>query len=297
MKIEVHSVVCENSIPYFDYMTENYRALASADAELEFVAHALSAGTAAALRSSRRASRVVQTYRHARFFVRQTPKDYLRAYLATVGMHTALGGSNGHAAGLNSALALSGGDAIHVIADTDTVILAESWDRIISSLLETYDVVATCYEGIGGFSSGHGKVQTYKRKPSMTWMAIAPGVDFRGLNADPAKDSNIPIDSDELSELYNLPVRYWLVRDVGWKMPLFLRDNDLDYLVFKQVKPSSQESLIIKTGIDYHEEYHLGSKPFVAHQRGSHRHPFRGNEISQTFYSACDKYLSSLVPC
>jgi hypothetical protein len=82
-----------------------------------------------------------------------------------------------------------------------------------------------------------------------------------------------------------------MVCDVGWKMPGFLAQYNIPYKVLKQVKPTSEEASAIKTGNDYHEEYQLDGTPFLGHQRGSHKHPFRGNEISESFYNACDSYI------
>jgi hypothetical protein len=186
------------------------------------------------------------------------------------------------------------GGALDIIADTDTVMLQRDWDRAIAGLLETTGIVATCYEDIGGFSSGAGKVQTYKRKPSLTWFALSPKYDWRGLDPRPAKQRTIVIASDELAKLYNLPIGYELVRDVGWLVPAFLHENKIPFTVFDQIKPTSSASMALKTGIDYHEEYHMAGHPVLAHQRGSHKHPFRGNDISRSFYDSCDAYMHRL---
>ncbi|MEK9569976.1 MAG: hypothetical protein VW124_13275, partial [Paracoccaceae bacterium] len=198
-----------------------------------------------------------------------------------------------HSAGLSSALSMTGG-AIDVIADTDTVMLQRNWDRLVAEMLDKTGIVATCYEDIGGFSSGTGKVQTYKRKPSLTWFALSPKYYWRGLDPRPAKQSNIAITNDELSQLYNLPIGHELVRDVGWHVPAYLHENNIPFLVFDQIKPTSSASTALKTGVDYHEEFHLKGVPFLAHQRGSHKHPFRDNDISCSFYNSCDAYMHQL---
>jgi hypothetical protein len=293
MLMRVHTIVSGNSIEYFRYMEKNFRSLASGDIELSFVAHCLDKESASLLREAVIGPEVVEVYRHPRHFVIQTWKDWVRFLAATIGLPLRMAGSNGHSAGLSSALSMTGG-AIDVIADTDTVMLQRNWDRLIAEMLDKTGIVATCYEDIGGFSSGTGKVQTYKRKPSLTWFALSPKYDWRGLDPRPAKQSNIAITNDELSELYNLPIGHELVRDVGWLVPAYLHNNNIPFIVFDQIKPTSSASMVLKTGIDYHEEYHIGGTPLLAHQRGSHKHPFRGNDISRSFYDSCDAYMHRL---
>jgi hypothetical protein len=293
MQIRVHTIVSENSISYFRYMEQNFRSLSSGDFKLSFVAHCLDKTSAASLSSLQDQLEIVEVYRHPEHFVVQNWKDRLRFLGAKLGIAHRMAGSNGHSAGLSSALSMTG-NAIDIIADTDTVMLEMNWDRRIANLLENTGIVATCYEDIGGFSSGTGKVQTYKRKPSLTWFALSPNHDWRGLDPRPAKDKNILVSTPELSALYNLPIGYELVRDVGWLVPSFLENNRIPFIVFDQIKPTSDASLVLKTGIDYHEEYHLEGIPILAHQRGSHKHPFRGNEISRSFYDSCDAHMQRL---
>jgi hypothetical protein len=294
MLMRIHTIVSKNSIPYFFYMEKNFRSLASGDFELSFVAHCLDKDSASCLRKELNDTKVVEVYLYPRHFVVQSWKDCIRFIAATIGLPLRMAGSNGHSAGLSSALSMTGEEAIDVIADTDTVMLQCNWDRLIAGLLEKTGIVATCYEDIGGFSSGPDKVQTYKRKPSLTWFALSPKYDWRALDPRPAKQKTIVITSDELSKLYNLPIGYELVRDVGWLVPAYLHDNKIPFTVFEQIKPTSSASKVLKTEIDYHEEYHLAGNPVLAHQRGSHKHPFKGNDISLSFYDSCDAYICSL---
>ncbi len=293
MLMRVHAIVSGNSIQYFRYMEKNFRSLASGDIDLRFVAHCLDKESASSLWELENALEVVEVYRQPRHFVVQTWKDCIRYSMAMVGLPLRMAGSNGHSAGLSSALSMTG-EAIDIIADTDTVMLRRDWDRLVVELLEKTGIVATCYENIGGFSSGSGKVQTYKRKPSLTWFALSPRYDWRRLDPRPAKQGNIAITNEDLSQLYNLPIGHEVVRDVGWQVPGYLRDNNIPFVVFEQVKPTSFEAVALKTGIDYHEEYHFLGTPVLAHQRGSHKHPFRGNDISRSFYDSCDAYMRHL---
>lgn len=292
MIINIHTIVAKNSLLYFYYMVKNYQSLASGDNHLKFIAHCLDEATSIQIKNELPDCMVVKVYKEPKFFVIQTWRDTLRFLKAKLGIYTPMSGSNGHSAGLSSALSMvTPGLGVNIIGDTDAVILKKNWDIDLIQLLETYGILATCYEDVGGFSSGNGKVQTYKAKPNLTWMALSPIFDWAKFDPRPNKYKNIKIDSDSLSELYNLPLSFEMVCDVGWKMPSFLAQYNIPYKVFKQVKPTSDEARAIKTGNDYHEEYQLDGTPFLGHQRGSHKHPFRGNEISESFYNACDSYI------
>jgi hypothetical protein len=293
MLIRIHAVVAENSLPYYKYMVDNYLTLASGKHCLQFNAQCLDRKVVHVLRSHSLTHSIAEVYKYPKYFVIQNWRDILRALAARIGTYRRMAGSNGHSAGLASALAMSG-QAIDIIADTDTVMLSRNWDQSVVECLETYGILGTCYEDIGGWSSGSGAVQTYKRKPNLTWCALSPRFDWSCLDPSPDKISNILINSLTLSALYNLPIGFELVRDVGWQVPIYLHDNKIPYAVFDQVKPTSERSLVLKTGIDYHEEYHWRNTPFIGHQRGSHKHPFRGNDISKAFYNACDDHMMAL---
>lgn len=293
MIIRVHVTVAINSIPYYQYMVKNYLALASRKNKVLFYAHCLDKKTFNRLNQNKNTTKAIKVYKKYNFYVLQSWRDLIKVFVSILGFRIDMSGSNGHSAGLSSALAITG-DAVDIVADSDTVILQKNWDCILLKLLNVYGIVGTCYEEFGGFSSGFGSVQTYKRKPSMTWFAMSPKYDWKKLDPRPSKAKNIKISNIDLSLLYNLPIGSELARDVGWKLPLFLEKNNIPYTVFTQIKPTSKDSLVLKTGIDYHEEYHFEGRPFLAHQRGSHKHKFRASDISETFYNSCDIYLKKL---
>jgi hypothetical protein len=295
MIIRVHVVVDSNSIPYFEYLFNNYNLLSSGKHKLKFVAHTLDSRAFNFIKQKYPMIDVINVILFRRFIIRQSWRDHLKFFLSFFGRELSLKGSNGHASGITSALHKTESNGIDLIADADTVMLLKNWDIFLVDILNKYGIVGTCYEDIGGFSSGSGKVQTYKKLPSMTWFALSGRFNWKSLDPSPLKSSNIQITSNELSELYNLPIGYELVRDVGWKLPGFLKDNLISHLVFDQIKPTSAQSMALKTKIDYHEEYHMNSLPILAHQRGSHKHKFRHGEISSSFYDACDSYMNELL--
>jgi hypothetical protein len=297
MKIRIHSFANTNSYPYYDYMVENYRMMASRPDDLEFIGYAMSREAAKLLRDHPYTKRVVEVYNDPRYFVMTTWKEYVKCALSMVGyMDMPLRGSNGHATGLNAAFKYTGGDMIDMIADSDTVFLQRGWDDTLHRVLNETGIIGTCYEDIGSANSGTSLVQTYKRKPNLTWVAMSPRYDFRRVQVQPAKRENVKITNEKLSALYNLPIGYELVRDVGWKLPDYLDENNIPNRVFSHVKLADGARRVLQSGLDYHEEFHLDGKPFLGHQRGSHQHRFRASDISNKFYDAVEKYLAATYP-
>lgn len=272
--INVHSIVSKNSINYFKYMIKNYSSMASSKKEIIFYAHCLDPFSVSYLKNYDSNIKLISVYKKPKFFVLNSKKDILIYIAALLRLPTKLSGSNGHSAGISSALSIVDQN-INLIVDSDTVILKKSWDSFIIKQLKNYGIIGTSYEKIGGFSSGLGRTQTYKKKPNLTWVALSPRYDWSKFDPRPNKSVNITINSRKLSNLYNLPVGYSMACDVGWRMPSFLDLNKIPFLIFDQIKPTSSKAVAIKTGMDYHEEFHCNNKIFLAHQRGSHQHPFR----------------------
>lgn len=270
MNINIHATVSSNSLRYFEYVRENYVGLCSASSQLFFYAYCLDN----------------QSYR----VLSANPKVHK---VVAIGFGR---GSIGHAKSIDTAIANFVPNEINIISDTDITILMHGWDRVITDLLtgeHAVGVVATRLEGIGGFSTGDTKYQQYKNKPSTTWMAISPHYDFSGLTVMPDKDNYIEVTSPELSELYQLPIGYFVVKDTGWQVPSYLHDHNIPYLALDIVKPTSPKALALKGCNPYHDEFQLNGRPLVAHQRGSMKHRFRIDPLSVDFYDACDAYLNN----
>jgi hypothetical protein len=289
----VHAVDCDNAIDYFRYLVANYRALASQDARVSIVAHCTDAASAEEVAASGLADMVVPVHRRPEFWVYGNRVDVLNRVGLLAGRAPSLGGSSGHAAGLNSALRMTGG-AVDIVADCDTVILMPEWDRIVAQELETAGIVGATYEAVGGFSSGSGAKQTYKDLPTLTWVALSPRYDFRRLDAAHRLWRSLPLRSAQSAALYNLSAGHRLVRDIGWKLPRYLRQHGIPAKVLRHVKPTSAEAQVLAGTHDYHDEFLLGDRPFVVHQRGSRKHPFRSQPLSAPFYDAAERYLRGL---
>jgi len=288
--INIHTVVSLNSLKYFKYFINNHIKKSSNKSQLRFYAHCTDYQAFQELAKNNTVE-VFDSFAHPKNFPSGSIRELLRKWKTFFKISSKAAGSGGHLVGLNSIQNNLKKGEINIIADADTVMLFNKWDLEIIKLLNTYGVIGTPYEDIGGFSSGNSIYQTYKQKPNVVWMAMSPKFPWNQLSLDHKKNINIKIINNKLSRLYNLPVGYELVRDVGWRIPSFLEDNNIPYKSFVQIKPTSQAVQVIKTGIDYHEEYHLDGIVFLAHQRGSNQHPFRGNKISKSFYDACEGLL------
>jgi len=205
-----------------------------------------------------------------------------------------MSGSTAHGACIEHALAMTDDGDIHILVDSDTVVLAKGWDDYVRCELldKRIGTVGATYEDVGGFTSGGGNVQTYKGIPNVVWMALSPVHRWRDLKAMPRKGDDIHITNDGLSKTYGLPVGYHVLRDVAWQIPEYLTQRNISYVGWKQLKPT-KEAIVLKNLSDYHEEYQVTADnvPFVVHHRGSMRHNYRGDRISQNFYTAVDTYL------
>ena len=169
------------------------------------------------------------------------------------------------------------------------------WDlRLINEFTDDQLVmIGTQYEKYNGFSSGNSKIQQYKGKPTLTWLAFRHGFIPIGLSALPSKEFTLPINDDLSSRIYGLPVGFQLLRDTGWEIPQFIHKNNLKFQVLENVKPSSSNAKVLKGLSPYHDEFHLGKDPFLVHQRGSMTHLFYKDPLSKDFYAAILEYFDN----
>lgn len=263
--MRLHIVTNVTTLPYFRYCVTNHRSLAVEPEKLEFVPHCLDGNSWVELK--------------------QEGYDAKRAMDGS--------GSQGHALGLRSMLVNLSND-VNIAVDSDSVVLMRGWDLETRRLLATWDCVGTTYEKVGGFSSGSGLLQTFKDLPNFTWTALSPRCRWQ-FDTMSDKMNPLPIDTQELSETFNLPVGYSLLREVIWQFPIHLRNHGLRALPLNFVRPTSGEAKAILSGEDYHTEYQLpDGTPFVGHQRGSMSKAFRSHPLSAKFYDAVERYVTKL---
>jgi len=269
--MHVHTQSDRATVEYAAFMWTTMRSLASHPGSLQLTVHCMGSVAAKRLTGMPSATCVV---------------------VPNIVPDQSLGGSMGHAACVEHALAMTGDGAVHVVVDADTVVLARGWDDYVRLTLGSgVGIVGTTYEDVGGYTSGTGNVQTYKGIPNVVWMALSPDHGWRALRALPQKGSDLVIADARMSRTYGLPVGHRVLRDVAWQLPEHLATNGISHLGWKQLKPSSG-ALVLQGLSDYHEEYHAEpGVPIVAHHRGSMRRPYRGDKVSQAFYAAVDAWL------
>jgi hypothetical protein len=273
--IHVHTQSDKNTIEYAKFMWETMRALANHPGALKLSVHCIG----------------------------PTATDRLALLPATATYHVpntsnndqGLVGSYGHGACVEHALAMVDDGDIHIIVDSDAVVLAKGWDDYVRCELldKRVGTIGTAYEEIGGVSSGNSLAQTYKSIPNVMWMALSPLHRWKDLKALPRKEDELHITSDILSRTYNLPIGYQVFRDVGWQIPEYLLQRGITCSAWKLLKPG--RGAVVLAGLsDYHEEYHVtaDSVPFIAHHRGSMKHAYRGDDMSKAFYATIDAYIA-----
>ncbi len=273
-QIHVHSSCDKHTLPFVIFMWETMLALANRPEDLRLTVHCMGPAAVDRLNGKLKQAAAVQ--------VSNKRKD-------------AMNGSYGHAVCILDSLSMTNDGDIHIIADSDTVVVAKGWDDYIRRRMHTdgVGIMGTTYEDLGGFSSGGGTTQAYKKVPTFTWCALAPRHNWRDLDVLPNKAHIIPINSPKLSKIYNLPEGYSVFGEAGYQLPQYLHDKQLSYDGWRQLKPT-KEAVVLKGLSDYHEEYHVcDDVPFVLHHRGSMKHSYRGDKVSNAFYGAVDRYLNT----
>lgn len=266
MTINIHTTVSDFSVPYYEYMFKNYHSLVKTH-RLKFYTYCL------------------DDYSFSKTSKTATP---IKVPPAT--------GTVGHCNAIKVALENfknTEKDSIDIIADTDTVMLIPGWDEITESVLQSVGVFGSSFEKIGGRCSGPGPIQMYKGQPTFTWFAASKAYDFSNLETVSRKGNHLKIENSVMADLYQLPIGFELLRDTGWQIPAYLKDNNIPYKILDQEKPTDNAK-VLKTGDNYHEEYQLDGVPFMAHQRGSLSKSFRNHELSKKFYDTLDAYFVTL---
>ncbi len=200
-----------------------------------------------------------------------------------VRFHAADGsGSVGHAVGLQKALQSADPEHINLICDSDTVMLRKGWDVALTHRLLDVQVLGASYEDVGSACCGSGPIQAYKKTANMAWIAFAPRCPLKSLDPMPSKESTLPIDTEELSRMYHLPVGFSLLRDVGWRVPSWIKAYDLkdDYLRNCRLQDEPGCEMASKSNELFKDK---DARLIVAHQRSSSKLKFMEGD-SKTFY-------------
>jgi len=273
--IHVHTQSDKNTIPYVRFMWETMRSLANHPSTLKLSVHCMGPTAVDKLAMLPAATTYV---------------------VPNIAGTDCLNGSQGHAACVERAIAMTDDGDIHIIADSDTVVVAKGWDDYVRCELldKRVGLIGTTYEDIGGFSSGNSIAQTYKKVPNVVWMAMSPLHSWKDLKAMPVKADELHITNENMSRIYNLPVGYQVFRDIAWQIPEYLASRGINYVGWKLLKAKNGATVLHDLN-EYHEEYHVTADgiPFVLHHRGSMKHAYRSSGISAAFYERVDSYLLS----
>lgn len=196
-------------------------------------------------------------------------------------------GSLGHAAAVESVFSSADPSVINLLFDSDTVVLVNGWDDYVREQLGSFcnmDAFGASFEPVGGRCVQPGR-QMYTKHPTVTWMAWRNGC-MRNLSLAPQLNVPLLISSTEESELYGLPPGYELLRDTGWQVPSYCRDNGLRTSVLTNTRLQDFPGC---RRCDASNELFLtrhSATPFMAHQRSSRNVPFMSGK-SKRFYDAC----------
>jgi hypothetical protein len=219
-----------------------------------------------------------------------SPTVGLRLIIHRCEKHNAITPVQSHCKALLEAFQSTADDpqALHIICDSDTVVIRPNWDIVIRRELETYDCVGTAYQRIGTKQTGNGRMQTYKDKPNVEWLALGPWGPWHLFEpAITGKPDPVMSTTPEEQDLWGLPKGYQLLTDACWNLPLFFRDYGLKSLAMENVDP-----VVALKGLRGYEEWHLRGEPFVVHQGKSRKNPFRSDGYSAVFYDRCDQLLN-----
>lgn len=176
---------------------------------------------------------------------------------------------------------------LHVICDSDTVVLQPKWDVTVQRFLQLVDCVGGAYEALD--SSSRSRVSKYQNTPHMTWLALKPGLPWHRFEPQRPFVSDIHVGTDADALLWGLPIGFDVTSDACWNFPIFLRDNQLTSLGLRDTIPNYKALAGFRP---IHDEWELpDGTPFVVHQRRAIQTPFRAEGFSREFYDRCDELL------
>jgi len=179
---------------------------------------------------------------------------------------------------------------VHVICDSDTVVVKRGWDLDLGRILLEVDCFGTAYQDIYGRFVREGKLQTYKKVPNVQWLALAPGKPWHQYRVgEKHLVDNFHITTAKLSDTFGLPLNYTLLTDTCWNFPVFLEEHGLSSMAMPNVA-------VPKLVTGSYEEWWLDGEPFVVHQGKSRKNSFRCTKFSEDFYKACDLALGYVAP-
>ena len=234
------------------------------------------------------------TERYTRYCFQAMQRMASDGCLLKLRLHTCNGNPNmaadNHSSAIGEAFreAITEPDVVHIVCDSDTVIVTPNWDLKVLRALETHDCIGTAYAPIGSLAAGHGRKQTYKDRPNVQWLALKPGKPWDQFKPAPTNKGSLVVQTPEDEETWGLTKGYELVQDCCWNFPVFLRERGLTFSAMLNTDHLEYGAL---KGFTCYEEWSLNGRPFVIHQGKSRKNVFRGTPFSKDFYERCDQLL------
>lgn len=179
-------------------------------------------------------------------------------------------------------------ETIHVVCDSDSVIVRRGWDDLTRGLLEQVDCFGTAYDAPGGRNSGNGTKHPYQRNPNVVWMALKPGKPWHHYAPAAPHSQMLTIETPGDSKLWGLPKDYTLLCDACWNFPMFLRGEKLSAMPLPYIATAG---MLTGLGPEYDEWHAPDGTPFVVHQGKSRKNRFRETAFSRAFYDRCDELI------
>lgn len=218
----------------------------------------------------------------------------------------------GHGESLNFLISrLENDENYTLISDIDVAMVKKNWDIDALNLMKDNDIIGHPFEGSAMFKVGKrpDNAMRPQKTPTTTWMLInnAKSQIWKQLDFTHSKDEEQPI-SNEDADLYGVPEGFYLAKDIGWRIPKFLKQHQLKYHSFTNINKNSNLTPIIFSDVPRDmpwgdgthksgwtcEEGMLNGEPFLVHQMLSQRWKFKCSNVSKTFYDTVDEYLARL---
>ena len=194
-----------------------------------------------------------------------------------------------------------------LISDIDVAIIKKDWDKDVMPLFKDFDVIGIPHEETKTFELGNGANNAHRPhgSPTIIWMIFKNNSIWKNLDFTHSKDEEHCI-SEEESKLYNIPANSYLAKDIGWKIPKFLQENNIkSHCLINLNRHSLQPRRIFadvpenlpwgdgtnKQGWPCDEGY-LGEIPLMLHQKLSQRWVFKQSNVSKVFYDKADEILA-----
>jgi hypothetical protein len=186
-----------------------------------------------------------------------------------------------HAIAIEKALECIESDYV-LFVDCDVAVLYKGWDNVIINELNKND----CFGGATSESKNKFDISRYKKFPKINFFSFRSDVlDKVELNFRPFREGvfkeKIP---PKYSKYLNIKNEYDISYDIGWRLPIIFKRNNLKYSYMPCYLWESKESILphmtdekIKLKKNKRsEEWHYKGQLFAAHKKFGRSHDLNG---------------------